>query len=108
MNNGLVLAYAISNPMLIPSAFQEWIMTSGRIYLKTGSIIYAPFIPPIEWEIEHLSIGIALPSYFDAIPCFYQEYEWLSQNNLSALTSLKFPYRENIDFETLSKIKTEN
>lgn len=108
LNNGLKVWYIFQISHCIPKEFIDWITTSGREYLKAGSIVYAPFIPPIEFELEFLKNNISLPSYFNATPCFHQNYDWLDEISLNSLLSLKFPYIDNIDISTISKVKEDN
>lgn len=108
LNNGYHVAYAMQNSNLIPKYFTDWITSSGREYLNTGSIIYAPFIPPIEWELEFLKQNISLPSSFDLTPCFHQKMSWFTDDNLKSLISLNFPFLDKIDVSTLQKIKEDN
>jgi hypothetical protein len=45
LNNGQHAAYAGSNYHPIPSEFLDWIRGPGRDYMRTGQVVYAPFIP---------------------------------------------------------------
>ena len=47
LNNGLQVAYAGWDYHSLPSEVIEWITGSGKNYLKTGQVIYAPFIPTL-------------------------------------------------------------
>lgn len=107
LNNGYQIAYAGWDYNSIPNEFIDWIAGSGRSYMKTGQVVYAPFIPSLEMELEFLKNEINLPDYFNAIPCFHQNYDWLANDRLSALFSLKFPFLDGIDIETISKIKED-
>ena len=108
LNNGYHVAYAFQQPSLIPKEFRNWIMGEGRQYMKSGNIIYAPFIPPLEWEIEFLNQNISLPETFDVTPCFHRRYDWFNEPNINTLQSIEFPYLDNIDIETLQKIKNDD
>lgn len=108
LNNGIEVAYAVQSSHLIPKYFSDWIMGSGRDYLTKGSIVYAPFIPPIEWELEFLKQNISIPSSFDLNPCFHQKMPWMSPQNIQSLISLNFPFLDRIDINTLQKIKEDN
>lgn len=107
LNNGYNAVYAGGGLNSIPKAFKEWIATSGRSYLETGQIVYAPFIPPLEMELALLKEGVSLPDYFNAIPCFYQNHDWLSNNQIQALISLKVPFLDNLDIKTMSEVKND-
>lgn len=108
LNNGLHVAYAGWNYNSIPEQFVEWISRDGRNYLKTGKIVYAPFIPSLEMELEFAKNGISLPDYFNAQPCFHQKYSWIKGDRLNALFSLKFPALDGVDIETIQKIKQDH
>ncbi|MBK7370962.1 MAG: hypothetical protein IPJ09_05900 [Saprospiraceae bacterium] len=115
LNNGLYVAYAAWAFNQIPQNFKDWIFSSGREYLKTGKIVYAPFIPTFEMELEFLNKGLSVPDYFNSMPCFDDTFyhnvdstwEWLANDKLLALLSLKLPFLDNIDIETLSKVKED-
>lgn len=108
LNNGLHVWYTLQFSHCIPQEFINWITSTGRDYMKTGTIIYAPFIPPIDFELEFLKKNISLPAYFNATPCFHQNFEWLDEKSLHSLFSLRFPFIENIDIDTISKVKQDN
>lgn len=82
--------------------------SSGREYLETGNIVYASFIPPLDIELEFLKKNVSLPQHFNIIPCFHQNYDWLNEDKLKALFSLKFPFLDRIDIETISKVKEDH
>ncbi len=107
LNNGYQAAYAGGHRNCIPLEFMEWIATSGRSYMETGQIVYAPFIPPLEMELEFLKEGIVLPDYFNATPCFHQNYEWFSNNQTQALLSLKMPFLDGLDIQTIAEVKQD-
>lgn len=109
LNNGYDARYASQMGSNIPKAFIDWILSnSGRRYLETGSIIYAPFIPPLDVELEFLKNNVSLPQHFNVLPCFHQNHSWLNDDSLYALFSLKFPFLDNIDIETISKVKEDH
>lgn len=108
LNNGYTAHYQAGVSHCIPKEFIDWITTTGKEYLQEGSIVYAPFIPPIEHELEFLKNNISLPTYFNSFPCFHQNYEWLDETSLNGLFSLKFPFIENLDISTISKVKNDN
>jgi hypothetical protein len=108
LNNGLEVAYAGWDYNSIPSEFTDWIGGPGRDYMKTGKIVYAPFIPPLAMELEFLNSGVDLPSHFGATSLFHQQYDWLSNDSLKALLSLRIPFLDGLDISTVSKVKRDN
>ena len=107
LNNGYIAAYAGGAWSLIPPQFVEWIAGKGRAYLEAGSVVYAPFIPPLEMELQFLNKGVSLPDYFNATPFFHQRYEWLKQNQIHALLSLDVPFLDGLDIKTIAQVKEE-
>ncbi len=108
LNNGLRVAYAGWDYHSIPSEFLEWIGGSGREYMRTGQIIYAPFIPPLSMELEFLNNDVNLPEQFGAFSLFHQQHEWPKEVQLTALLSLKIPFLDGIDIATIAKVKQDN
>lgn len=108
LNNGYHIAYAGWDYNSIPNEFLNWIAGSGRRYMKTGRVVYAPFIPSLEIELEFLRNGISLPDSFNATPCFHQTYDWLANDQLNALFSLKLPFLDGLDIDQISKIKEDH
>lgn len=106
--NGLSVAYAVGLDRFIPSEFIEWISGAGREYLASGRIVYAPFIPSLQMELEFLNSGISLPQQFGSQSLFHQSYDWLNGDSLQALLSLDIPFLDGIDISTLSKVKEDN
>jgi hypothetical protein len=76
--------------------------------MRTGQVVYAPFIPPLNWELEFLKNDVNLPDYFNAAPTFHQKYDWLSPDHMQALLSLQFPFLDGLDIETISKVKEDH
>lgn len=107
LNNGHQIAYAGGHHNSIPLEFKEWIATTGRNYMETGRIVYAPFIPSLEMELEFLRAGVVLPDYFNATPCFHQNYDWISSEQTKALLSLKIPFLDGLDIQTISEVKQD-
>jgi hypothetical protein len=108
LNNGYLATYAGWDYNSIPTQFVDWISGSGRPYLETGRIVYAPFIPTLEMELEFLRNGVSVPQSFNASPCFHQKYDWLNDRSFNALFSLSLPFLDNIDIETIAKVKEDN
>ncbi len=95
LNNGLDVGYArtMGGHHGIPAGALEWIANSGREYLSTGQVVYAPFIPSLEMELEFLQKHqVSLPAQFGAQSLFHQQHEWLGDDRLQALLSLKVPF----------------
>lgn len=108
LNNGLHVAYAGSNYHPIPSEFLDWIGGPGRAYMRTGQVVYAPFIPPLTMELEFLKREVDLPRQFGAASLFHQRHDWLSDDHLQALLSLNVPFLDGLDIATLSAVKQDN
>jgi hypothetical protein len=108
LNNGLHVAYAGSGYHPIPAEFLTWIAGPGRDYLKTGQIVYAPFIPSLTAELEYLKHEVSLPRQFGAVSLFHQQHDWLSDDHLQALLSLEIPFLDGLDIATLSVVKQDN
>lgn len=108
LNNGYLAQYVGGSWNLIPAEFIAWISSTGRPYMETGSIVYAPFIPPIEMELQFLKEGVSLPDYFSAVPFFHQAHDWLHEKQLQALLSLKIPFLDGLDIKILSQLKEEH
>lgn len=107
LNNGYQAAYAGGGLNRIPPEFIEWISSTGRSYMQTGKIVYAPFIPPLEMELQFLKEGVVLPDYFGATPCFHQNHDWLSNDRVQALLSLKIPFLDGLSIQTISDVKDD-
>lgn len=107
LNNGYQVAYAGGNFSSIPAEFVDWIASTGRSYMQTGQIVYAPFIPPLEMELELLNNGVSLSDHFNATPCFHQNYDWLADDRVQALLSLKIPFLDGLDIKTISAVKQD-
>ncbi|QKO21359.1 hypothetical protein [Rhodoferax sp. BAB1] len=108
LNNGYDAAYVGGAWNLIPPQFVSWIAGKGRTYMETGNVVYAPFIPPLEMELQFLNEGVSLPDYFNAMPFFHQRYEWLSGEQTHALLSLNIPFLDGLDIQDISRVKTEH
>jgi hypothetical protein len=108
LNNGLHVAYAGWDYHSIPSEFLDWIGGPGRNYMKTGQIIYAPFVPPLSVELEFVKNGVDLPQTFGAFSLFHQNHDWLTDDRLRALLSLNIPFLDGINIDTIAAIKKDN
>jgi len=108
LNSGLHVAYAGAAYHPIPAEFLAWIGGPGRAYLKTGQVVYAPFIPPLSMELEFLKQEVDLPRQFGLTSLFHQRHEWLSDDRLQAILSLDLPFLDGLDIATLSAVKQDN
>jgi hypothetical protein len=112
LNNGIDFNYVVdfndSGYKGIPQQFIDWIAESGKAYMETGRIVYAPFIPSFEMELEFLKHQVNVPGYFNATPLYSQKFDWLSGSKIDALLSINIPYLEGLDVATLTKIKEDN
>jgi len=108
LSNGYQAAYAMGRFSGIPRDFVTWITGAGRGYLNTGQVIYAPFIPPLAMELEFLKNGVSLPDQFNATPFFHQNYDWLSEERIQALLSIKVPFLDGIDITTIHSVKEDH
>jgi len=108
--NGYYVAYAGWDYNSIPDHFIEWLKSGGEQYLKTGKIVYAPFIPSIEMETDFLKNGVSVPNYFDCSSLFHRrnDFNWLDDSQLISLLSLDLPFLDNIDIGTLNAVKNDN
>ena len=107
LNNGYSAAYAGGAWSLIPCEFKAWIGGSGREYLETGNVVYAPFVPPLAIELGFLKEKVSLPEYFGATPFFHQRFDWLDTPQLQALLSLQIPFLDGLDIATISVVKSD-
>lgn len=108
LNNGLPVAYACGGYHHIPSEFLDWISGSGGDYMRTGQVVYAPFIPPLSMELEFLKNEVSMPEQFGSFSLFHENYDWLTDDHLQALISIKVPFLDGLDIETISKVKEDN
>ena len=108
LKNGINTPTAFKFASFFPKQFYDWALTSGRKFLETGQIIYAPFIPSFEIEYEFISKGFSIPQSFNAQSCYFRDYNWLNEDNLTSLLSLRLPTIENVDIDTMNKIKEDN
>jgi len=108
LNDGNDVPLAVKLSSYFPSKAYDWMLNSGKPYIETGQIVYAPFIPPIEVELEFLKQGVNMPSFYDSQPFFHKECDWLSDKSLTTLLMLKLPTLENLDITTLNEIKADN
>lgn len=108
LNNGLRVAYAGWDYHPIPSESLKWIGGPGRDYMRTGKIIYAPFVPTLEMELEFLKNDVDLPRQFSASSLFHRKHEWLTDDGLKGLLSLEVPFLDGVDISTISVVKNDN
>lgn len=109
LKNGISAPLAAKFHPSFPTEFYQWMLSNnGRSLLDAGRIVYAPFIPPFQMEVEFMSQGFNLPKAFNAQTCYFRDYDWLQEDKLNSLLFLKFPIMENLDFDTMNKIKEDN
>lgn len=108
LNNGLVVPVASKFLSFFPKDFYQWVLGQGKDFLKTGQIVYAPFIPSSKIEMELIKQGFSIPKSFNAQTSYSVNYDWLGVDELQSLFLLNIPTIENIDIETMNKIKEDN
>lgn len=107
LSDGRTACVAMGSPIRFPDDTYDWIFGKGKEYFETGQVIYAPFIPPIEVELEFLKQGYSLPETFGAQPLFSDVTDYLNTTELSALLKLNLPTLDNLDVSTLKKVKDD-
>lgn len=108
LRNGMSAPLAAKFYPSFPNEFYQWMLgDSGRSLLYEGRIVYAPFIPSFKMEAELMSHGFNMPERFNAQTCYFRDYDWLQEDKLYSLLALKFPVMENLDFDTMNKIKED-
>ena len=106
--NGRSAHVAVGQPQVFPRDTYDWIFGAGRPYIETGQVIYAPFIPPVEIELEFLRQGVSLPQTLGALPLFSGKADWFDEKAVAALLLLDIPTLENVDLPLLQKVKQEH
>lgn len=97
--------YAVEMGGGTPQELVSWLGKQGRPHVKAGRVVYAPFIPAREMEFEFLKKGVDLPATFGAMPGFHLDHDWLSASNCDTLFSLRMPFLDPLDLDTMSKVK---
>lgn len=108
LKDGRTACVAIGSPQRFTEDTYDWIFGAGKEFFETGQILLAPFIPPMEVELEFLKQGVSLPDKFGAFPMFSDVTEYLNDKAVSALLKLDLPTLDNINVTTLKKIKEDN
>lgn len=108
MKNGIYAPIAVRFGSYFPSSYYQWIIGSGRSLLQNGQMVFAPFIPSFKVESEFISKGFSIPQSLNAQSCYFNNYNWLQTENLFSLLSLNIPSIENVDIETMVKIKNDH
>lgn len=108
LKNGIVAPLAMKGCSYFPASLYDWILGEGKQLIESGRVVYAPFIPSLKMESELLGHGYSIPQGFNAHSCFSRNYDWLDSNALTSLFNLNVPTVENVDMETLQKIKNDN
>jgi hypothetical protein len=106
LNSGIDCAYAIQMGGGTPKNIIEFLANQARSAVEKGQIIYAPFIPPAELELEFVRNGTDFNGYFDTQP-LYTDQPWLGSNHLITLFRIKFPCLDGLDIETMTKVKQD-
>lgn len=108
MANGMNAPIAVRPDSYFPSNFYRWITSTGKSLLQDGQMVFAPFIPPLQVESEYISKGFSIPQSYNAQSCFCNNYNWLLTENFHSLLYTNIPSIENIDIETMNKIKNDH
>lgn len=106
--NGKLGRVAVGYAQGFPDDTYDWIFGVGRPYIETGQVIYAPFIPPIEVELEFLRNHVSLPNTYGAFPLFSERTDWLNEKTVQSLLSLDLPTLDNIGLALLQEIKRDH
>lgn len=107
LKNGLHVAYAMDMHRGTPREIVQWVSGPGKQLLESGRLAYAPFIPSLEMEHEFIRQKVDLSAYFNTSPCFHHSADWLTKQQLDVLFSLRFPYLDGLDLNTLAQIKQD-
>jgi len=107
LRSGVHAAYATDMHGGTPREIVRWISGAGRSLLESGRLAYAPFIPPLEMELEFIRKKVDLSAYFNTSPCFHHRMEWLTKQQLDVLFSLRFPCLDGLDLDTLAQVKQD-
>lgn len=91
-----------------PKDAYDWIFEKGREYHATGTIFYAPFIPPLAVELEFMKHRISIAELLGGEPLYAESVDFFDTNSLLALASLKLPTLEGVSLEYLNKIKLDH
>ena len=106
LNNGLDCAYAIQMAGGTRKDILEFLSRGGKESVRAGRIVYAPFVPPRELELEFARQGADFGAFFDTHP-LYSDEPWLGSNQLVTLFRLRFPCLDGLDIETMEKVKED-
>lgn len=107
LKSGLQASYAMDMHGGTPKEIVKWVSGAGRPLLETGRIVYAPFIPSLEMELEFIRKEVDLSAYFNTSPCFHHGTDWLTRHQFDTLFSLQFPCLDGLDLDTLAKVKQD-
>lgn len=91
-----------------PEDAYQWIHGKGRDYHATGSVFYAPFIPPLEVELEFMKNRVSMANLIGGESLFSESIDFVDENALLALASINLPTLENVPLTTLQKIKADH
>jgi len=107
LKSGSHAAYAMDMHAGTPKEIVQWISGPGRSLLESGQLVYAPFIPSLAMEQEFIRQNVDLSAYFNTSPCFHHSTDWLTRQQLEVLFSLKFPFLDGLDLNTLRQVKQD-
>lgn len=107
LKSGADWAYAIQMGGGTPNEIIDFIVDEGRVAVEQGQIVYAPFVPSRELELEFVRHGADFNAYFDTSP-LYTDQPWLGSNQLCTLFRIRFPCLDGLDLETIAKVKQDH
>jgi len=84
----------------------EWIFGDGRKYHESGDVFYAPFIPPLDVELEFMKHGVSLSEGYGGESLYSQQYDYFDRTALTALASIDFPTLNGVNKDDLIKLNT--
>lgn len=108
LKNGKVVPLAFKWTTYFPSQVYEWFLGKGHEYISQENIVYAPFIPSLETEMDFFNKGFSISDSYNCMSLYSRSYEWLDVNTLKSFLLLEFPTLENVDIKTLNKIKQDD
>lgn len=107
LKNGMDCAYAAQMGGGTPNDIIDFFQNDGRSAVEAGQIVYAPFVPPLELELEFARQNADFGAFFDTQP-LYADDPWLGSNELATLFRLRFPCLEGLDLDTMEKVKDDH
>lgn len=98
---------AFSEMATLPNDIAHWCLNDGRHLLESGDVIYAPMLPPADWEQYLFTTGINFQSIYKTYRLLPQTDTYLNEHVAKAMFQIDLPLLQNIDLETLQKIKED-